>query len=53
MRVDRLATRSRILTLREVLTERHNVLKVRLELEQETKGLSHNWAGCGFARLTL
>ena len=42
-RVDRLATGSRILTLREVLTKRHNILKIRLELEQETRGLSHNF----------
>ena len=42
MQVNRLATRSRILTLREVLTKRHSVLKVRLRLEQETRGLSHN-----------
>ena len=34
-------TRSRILTLREVLTKRHSVLKVRLMLEQEARGLSH------------
>ena len=39
-RVDRLATGSRILTLREVLMKRHNILKARLELEQETRGLS-------------
>ena len=52
-RVDRLATRSRIFALREVLTKRHNVLKARLGLEQETEGLSHNRTSCGFARLTL
>ena len=27
---------------REVLTKRHNILKARLELEQGTRGLSHN-----------
>ena len=32
MRVDRLTSRSMILTLREVLTKRHCVLKARLEL---------------------
>ena len=32
----------KILTLREVLTKRHCVLKARLRLEQETKGLGHN-----------
>ena len=39
-RVDRLATRSRILTLREVLTKRHNVLQARLGVgarDKETK----------------
>ena len=41
-RVDRLVTRSKILTLREVLTKRLNVLKGRQRLEQETRGLSHN-----------
>ena len=30
-RVDRLATRSRVLTLREVLTKRHSVLKVKFK----------------------
>ena len=52
-RVDRLATRSRLLTPREVLTKRHNVLKARLRLDQGTEGLSHNQTSCGFARLTL
>ena len=37
-RVDRLATRSRILTLREVLTKRHNVLKVRWSIGTRDKG---------------
>ena len=39
-RVDRLATRSRTLALREVLTKRHNVLKARLGVgtrDEETK----------------
>ena len=37
MRVNRLTLRSRILTLREVLMKRHNILKVRLRQEQETE----------------
>ena len=32
----------KILTLREVLTKRHCILKARLRLEQETKGLGNN-----------
>ena len=32
----------KILTLREVLTKRHSVLKARQRLEQETRGLGHN-----------
>ena len=32
----------KILTLREVLTKRHYVLKARQRLEQEMRGLSHN-----------
>ena len=35
--VDRLATRSRALTLREVLMKRHNVLKVRLGVGTSNK----------------
>ena len=44
---------SRILTLREVLTKRHNVLKARHRLEQDTRGQGHNQMSCGFTRLTL
>ena len=32
----------KILTLREVLTKRHCVLKARQVLKQETRGLDHN-----------
>ena len=32
----------KILTLREVLMKRHCILKVRLRLKQEAKGLGHN-----------
>ena len=43
----------KILTLREVLTKRHCILKARQRLEQEIRGLSHNQMSCGFIRLTL
>ena len=42
-----------LLTLREVLTKRHCVLKEVSRFEQEMRGLSHNQTSCGFARLTL
>ena len=32
-----------VLTLREVLTQRRCILKVRLELGEGVKGLSHNF----------
>ena len=38
MWVDRLMSRSRILTLREVLTKRHSILKVRLRFGTRDKG---------------
>ena len=38
MRVDRLTSRSRILTLREVLMKRHCVLKVRLRFWNKRRG---------------
>ena len=38
MQVNRLMLRSRILTLREVLTKRHSVLKVRLRVRTRDKG---------------
>ena len=53
MRVDRLTLRSRVLTLREVLTKRYNVLWARSRWEQETRGQSHNQTDCGFIRLML
>ena len=37
-RVNRLTSRSRILTLREVLTKRHNILKVRLRFGTKDEG---------------
>ena len=52
-RVDRLTLRSMILTLREVLTKRHCVLKARLEWWTRDEGQAHNQTDCGFVRLTL
>ena len=54
MRVNRLATSSGILTLREVLMKRHCVLKARQGVgTRGERELSHNQTSCGFTRLLL
>ena len=54
MWVTRLTSRLRLLTLREVLMERRNILKVRLRWKQVTEDkVTTLEIGCGFARLTL
>ena len=54
MRVDRLAMRSRVLlTLREVLTKRHCILKEVSRLRTRSKGARSQSDGPWITRLTL